>query len=107
MAAIDLHEPRRPVPTKRVRVLAACIYAAAVAALMVGVLPRTDATFPVLMILLGFPFIFRMVPRNYLYGTRSPRTLWTNEETWYRQNMITGVVMVGGGVIWLIRLAVA
>ena len=107
MDAIDIREPRRPVPTKRVRVLAACIYAAAAGALLVWVLPRTEATFPVLMILLGLPLIFRMVPRNYLYGTRSRRTLWTDEETWYRQNMITGVVMVGGGVIWLIKLAVA
>ena len=67
---IDLHDAAQSRSHERVRVLAACIYAAAVAALLVGVLPRTEATFPVLMILLGFPFIFRMVPRNYLYGTQ-------------------------------------
>jgi hypothetical protein len=46
------------------------------------------------------------VPRNYLYGMRSPRTLWTNETAWYRQNVITGVVMVLTGAIWLAVLAV-
>jgi hypothetical protein len=36
---------------------------------------------------------------------RSPRTLWTTEETWYRQNVITGVVMVTVGIVWLAVVA--
>ena len=60
---------------------------------------------PGILILLGFPLVFRMVPRDYLYGMRSARTLSTDEQTWYRQNTITGVVLVGGGLIWLIALA--
>jgi hypothetical protein len=47
---------------------------------------------------------FRLVPRNYLYGTRTSRSLWTTEEVWYRQNVITGVFMVGIGVTWLVVL---
>ena len=107
MNAVDLPEPRRPVLTKRMRMVAALIYATAVAGLLLWGLPRTGATMPMILILLGLPLIFRMVPRNYLYGMRSARTLWTTEETWYRQNTITGVVMVGIGVLWLARLAVS
>jgi hypothetical protein len=107
MNAVDLPEPRRPVLTKRMRMVAALIYATAVTGLLLWGLPRTGATMPMILILLGLPLIFRMVPRNYLYGMRSARTLWTTEETWYRQNTITGVVMVGIGVLWLARLAIS
>jgi hypothetical protein len=67
--------------------------------------PRTEAATPVLLIALGWPLIFRLVPRNWLYGMRTPRTLWGSEDTWYRQNVITGVVMVLIGAIWLGVLA--
>jgi len=87
------------------RMVAAWLYAVGVAGLLLWVLPRTATTMPIILILLGLPLMLRMVPRNYLYGMRSPRTLWTTEETWYRQNTITGVVMVGIGVIWLTGLA--
>ena len=107
MNAVDLPEPRRPVLTKRMRMVAALIYAGGVAGLLISVLPRTGATMPLILILLGLPLIFRMVPRNYLYGMRSARTLWTTEETWYRQNTITGVVMVAIGVLWLAWLALS
>ena len=86
------------------RLIAALAYANAACALVMGVLPRSAATAPGLMILLGLPLVFRLVPRNYLYGMRSPRTLWTTEETWYRQNVITGVVLVGAGIAWLATL---
>jgi hypothetical protein len=61
---------------------------------------------PLLLIALGLPLAFRLVPRNWLYGMRSPRTLLTTEETWYRQNVITGVAFVAVGTIWLAVLAV-
>ena len=107
MNAVDVPEPRRPVLTKRLRMVAALSYATAVTVLLLWGLPRAGATMPMILILLGLPLIFRMVPRNYLYGMRSARTLWTTEETWYRQNTITGVVMVGIGVLWLARLAIS
>jgi len=88
------------------RLIAPLAYATTACALVIGVLPRSAATIPGLMILLGLPLVFRLVPRNYLYGMRSPRTLWTTEETWYRQNVITGVVMVGVGIVWLSILGV-
>ena len=91
---------------KAIRVFAAVAYAAVGGALFVWVIPRSAATLPGLLILLGLPLAFRLVPRNYLYGMRSPRTLWTTEEIWYRQNVITGIVMVGAGIAWLAILAV-
>src|SRR5262245_34054027 len=92
------------VPSKRIRLVVAVAYGAAVCAVATR-LPTSTATVPLLIIALGFPLIFRLVPRNYLYGMRSPRTLWTTEETWYRQNTITGVVMVLAGLVWLVMLA--
>ena len=92
--------------SKRLRLLLALVYCVVVASAAVWVLPRTGATVPLLMVALGVPLMFRLVPRNYFYGMRSPRTLWTTEEAWYRQNIITGVVMVGGGLIWLVVPAV-
>ena len=86
------------------RLIAALAYATGACALVMGVFPRSAATAPGLMILLGLPLVFRLVPRNYLYGMRSPRTLWTTQETWYRQNVITGVAMVGVGIAWLATL---
>jgi hypothetical protein len=60
---------------------------------------------PALFIALGLPLIFRLVPRNWLYGLRTPHTMLTAEETWYRQNLITGVAMVLTGVIWMVVIA--
>jgi hypothetical protein len=70
------------------------------ASLVVWLAQKTDIAGPVLMIALGLPLVFRFVPRNWLYGTRTLRTLRGSEETWYRQNVITGVVMVLVGVVW-------
>jgi len=94
------------VNSKRVKVAIAWVYAATVCALGVWLVPRKAALTPLMFIALGLPLVFRLVPRNYLYGMRSPRTLWTTDETWYIQNVITGMAMVAIGTIWLIVLAV-
>jgi hypothetical protein len=78
----------------------------AYAALLLLYMPRNAATAPVLMIALGLPLIFRLVPRNLFYGQRDWRTLRGSEETWYMQNTITGVAMLLIGIAWLIVLAV-
>jgi hypothetical protein len=56
---------------------------------------------PVLLIVLGIPLMFRLVPRNWIYGMRTPRTMWSSEETWFMQNQITGIVLLVAGLIWL------
>jgi hypothetical protein len=93
------------IASKPLRLVLALAYATAVATLALGVFPRTRATGPLIMIALGLPLIFRLVPRNWLYGTRTLRTLRGPEETWYRQNVISGVAMVLIGVVWLAALA--
>ena len=94
----------RPVARKWVRLIGALGYATSTLAFAMWMFPKSAATLPLLFIALGLPLVFRLVPRNYLYGTRTVRSLRTTEETWYRQNVITGVFMVGIGVIWLVVL---
>ena len=91
--------------SKPLRLILAIAYPIAVIVLGMVVLPRTEATGPLIMIALGLPLIFRLVPRNLIYGTRSFRTLFGTDETWYRQNVITGVAMVLIGITWLGVLA--
>src|SRR5687768_16441397 len=92
----------RPVAGKWMRLIGALVYAMSTVAVALWMLPKSAATLPLLFIALGLPLVFRLVPRNYVYGTRTPRSLWTTEEIWYRQNLITGVFMVGIGVVWLV-----
>jgi hypothetical protein len=88
------------------RVVVSVIYAIAVvgAALWFGA--RRPATIPLAAIALGLPLVFKLVPRNRLYGLRTPRTLRSDEATWYRQNTIGGIVMVTVGIVWLVVIAV-
>jgi hypothetical protein len=92
--------PSRPWASKSVRLAVAMAYAA----VMIWIVPKGTMA-PALHIALGLPFIFRLVPRNWLYGLRTPHTMWTTEETWYRQNLITGVAMVLAGAIWMVVIA--
>ena len=94
-------EATRRSPSKYVRLALALGYAS----LVVWLAQKTQIAGPVLMFALGLPLVFRLVPRNWLYGTRTLRTLRGSEETWYRQNVITGVVMVVVGVVWSVVLA--
>lgn len=87
--------------SKLLRLAVVLVYAS----LLVWLDPRNETTGPILLIALGLPLIFRLVPRNWLYGTRTWRTLRGPEETWYRQNIITGVVMVIAGAIWSVVVA--
>ena len=91
--------------SKALRLILAIAYPIAVIVLGMVVFARTAATGPLIMIALGVPLIFRLVPRNWIYGTRSLRTLFGSEETWYRQNVITGIAMVLVGIVWLGVLA--
>ena len=88
-------------PSKLLRLAVALAYPA----LLWWIVPKNETTGPILMIAIGLPLIFRLVPRNWLYGTRTWRTLRGSEETWYRQNIITGVAMVLIGVVWAVVVA--
>ena len=87
--------------SKYARLAVVLVYAAA----LLWLVPESSVRGPILFIGLGLPLVFRLVPRNILYGERTPRTLLTTEDSWYRQNVITGVAMVIIGVIWFGVLA--
>ena len=55
----------------------------------------------VLFIVLAIPLILGIVPRNWFYGVRTPRTL-ASDESWYPANRIGGVILLGLGVVWLV-----
>ena len=95
-------DANRLVRSKPFRLVVALSYAT----LLLWLVPRTASAVPVLLVALGLPLIFRLVPRNWLYGQRDWRTLRGPEETWYKQNTITGVAMVLIGLVWLVVLVV-
>lgn len=73
----------------------------AVAAL-IWLVPESSIRGPVLLVLLGVPLLFGWVPKNWLYGMRTLRTLRSSDEIWYIQNRITGVAMCAIGLVWLV-----
>jgi hypothetical protein len=87
-----------------IRWVLACAYAAAVALLALS-WARSPVAIPLMLMALGWPLVFRLVPRNYVYGYRTTRTLFTNSDAWYRENVIAGLVMVAIGVVWLLVVA--
>ena len=95
-------DANRLVRSKPLRLVVALTYAT----LLLWLMPRTDYAIPLLLIALGLPLVFRLVPRNWLYGQRNWRTLRGSEETWYRQNIVAGVAMTLIGVVWLAVLSV-
>lgn len=54
---------------------------------------------PVLFVLLAIPLIVGIVPRNYLYGFRSRRTL-QSDALWYPVNRVAGVLLALAGLAW-------
>jgi len=76
----------------------------AVAAL-VWLIPESPWRGPILMILLGLPLLFGLVPKNWLYGMRSWRTMFSSDEVWYIQNRITGAAMILAGLVWMVVVA--
>ncbi len=49
-----------------------------------------------LMAALSIPLIHERVPRNWLYGVRTPKTL-RSDENWYRANRYGGVLLARAG----------
>ena len=96
----------RSVASERLRTAVALLYGVVVCIAILWLLPRTTASVPSLFIALGLPLALRLVPRNWVYGLRTTRTLWTAKETWYAQNAIAGIVLIGVGTVWLVVLAV-
>ena len=56
---------------------------------------------PILIILVSVPLIFEWIPRNGLYGFRTPRTL-ESDAIWYPANKMAGILFALAGGIWLL-----
>jgi uncharacterized membrane protein len=54
---------------------------------------------PLLFIALAMPMILGLVPRNWIYGTRTRRTL-SSDDVWYPVNRVAGWLLLVVGVIW-------
>src|SRR5262245_55352891 len=94
---------RRLLASSKVRIVLALMWAF----LLLSLVPeKAPGSIPAMMIGLGLPLAFGLVPRNWLYGMRAPYTMRGPEEIWYRQNVISGVVLVGIGIVWLTKLAI-
>jgi uncharacterized membrane protein len=52
-----------------------------------------------LLLVLSVPMMRRMLPPNYWYGVRLPRTL-RDERLWYDANAFGGKCLFGAGLIW-------
>jgi uncharacterized membrane protein len=58
---------------------------------------------PAITILVAIPMILGIVPPNYFYGFRTPKTL-SSPEVWYPANRMCGILLAVAGVVSLIGL---
>jgi hypothetical protein len=87
-----------------VRRWAAVIGTSVAAGLIVWFVPESTPTRnPILLIVLAWPLIFGLVPRNWLYGLRTPYTM-ASDERWYPQQVISGIALLLWGVVWLVMV---
>ena len=84
--------------SNRVRVVLMLTLATAI----VWIVPESPRRSPIVLVALGVPLLLRLVPRNPLYGLRTPYTC-SKDEAWYIQNAISGGAMILVGLVWLVR----
>ena len=58
---------------------------------------------PIVLIIAALPMTLGLVPRNWLYGMRTPYSM-SSEGAWYRQNVIGGMALLLWGLVWLVML---
>ena len=56
--------------------------------------------FPALITALAIPTILELVPRNPLYGFRTPYTM-SSDAVWYRANRLSGFAFLVAGLFWM------
>jgi SdpI/YfhL protein family len=56
---------------------------------------------PLAIMALAVPMILEKVPRNCIYGFRTPYTM-SSDAAWYRANKISGIALVLAGAFWLL-----
>lgn len=55
---------------------------------------------PLAIVVLSVPLMLEWVPRNPIYGFRTPRTL-SEDRVWYPANRVAGIALGCAGMIWL------
>jgi len=58
---------------------------------------------PAIILLLAIPLFFKMIPRNPIFGLRTPATM-SSEKKWYSANRIVGAGAVAGASLWLLLI---
>ena len=58
---------------------------------------------PIVLIIAALPMTLGLVPRNWLYGMRTPSSM-SSERAWYRQNAIGGIALLLWGLVWLVMV---
>ena len=101
---VSIDSPSRSRASKRLRIAVWLAYGLAII-WVAAAFEESAARTPLVFIAVGLPLVFRLVPRNWFYGMRTPRTMLTTDDTWYRQNVITGVALVSVGTVWAAVLA--
>ena len=56
---------------------------------------------PAIILLLAIPLFFKKIPRNPIFGLRTPSTL-SSDKKWYSANRIVGAGGVAGASLWLL-----
>jgi uncharacterized membrane protein len=59
---------------------------------------------PVAAIVMSVPLILAKIPRNGLYGFRTPKTM-SSDEMWYRTNKLGGKYLLAAGAVQVAGLA--
>jgi uncharacterized membrane protein len=54
---------------------------------------------PLILIAVSIPMIVRLVPRNRLYGFRTPYT-FSSDDVWYRASRVAGIALCIAGCAW-------
>ena len=61
---------------------------------------------PAILILgLSIPLILRLIPRNRLYGIRTPKTI-ADDSRWYRANRFGGWALFLSSIVYLALMAI-
>jgi uncharacterized membrane protein len=58
---------------------------------------------PIVLMIAALPMTLGLVPRNRLYGMRTPYSM-SSEGAWYRQNVIGGIALLLWGLVWLVMV---
>ena len=58
---------------------------------------------PIVLMIAALPMILGLLPRNWLYGMRTPYSM-SSDGAWYRQNVIGGIALLVWGLVWLLMV---